>query len=404
MHILYFHQHFSTPKGSAGLRSYEMALALIRHGHRVSMVCGKYSLGNTGLDSEFRNGVREGFVDGIHVIEFNLAYSNHDGFMRRSWAFLKFAIGSARIALTQEYDILFATTTPLTAGIPGILARWLRRKTFVFEVRDLWPELPRAMGVIRNPIILALMSALEWVSYRSAHRCIGLSQGISNGIAKRGVARKVIETIPNGCDIALFSSSTNTSWRPDGVAPSDLMAVFAGTHGMANGLDAVIDAALVLKKRGRQDIKIVLIGDGKEKSQLINRAKGLEAVIFLEPVSKDKLAGLLASSDLGIQCLANIPEFYFGTSPNKFFDYLSCGLPVLTNYPGWVAQLIEENQCGFAVPPENAELFADALELAAKDPASLKAMGIQSYDLARRQFSRETLSENWVQWVIGTEQ
>lgn len=106
--------------------------------------------------------------------------------------------------MTEEYDLVFATTTPLTAGIPGIFARWLRGKAFVFEVRDLWPELPKAMGVITNPVVLGMMSVLEWLSYRSAHRLIGLSPGIVEGIERLGVPAHLVEMVPNGCDLDIL--------------------------------------------------------------------------------------------------------------------------------------------------------------------------------------------------------
>jgi glycosyltransferase involved in cell wall biosynthesis len=403
MHILYFHQHFSTPQGSTGIRSYQMAQKLIASGHQVTMVCGSFGPGVTGLDGPFVRGRRTGQVDGITVIEFELSYSNADPFLKRSLTFLKFALASIRVALGSRYDIAFATTTPLTAGIPGIFARWLRRKPFVFEVRDLWPELPRAMGVITNPVILSMMSALEWASYRSANRCIGLAGGISQGIAKRGVAESRITTIPNGCDLDLFATANSQPWRPDGVKPGDLMAVFSGTHGKANGLDAVVDAAEVLHRRGRNDIKIVLIGTGMLKDALITRtqAAGLSNVVFLDPVPKDRLSGLLGAADLGIQSLANIPAFYFGTSPNKFFDYLASSLPVLTNYPGWVAELVEANQCGFAVPPDDRDAFANALEAAADDRARLGAMAGNARALAESQFDRNILADRWVSWVTN---
>lgn len=402
MNFLYFHQHFSTPSGSTGIRSYEMAQRLLKHNHQVTMVCGSYGGGETGLTTEFVKGRREGVVDGINIIEFDLAYSNTDGLLKRAGTFLKFAIKSIGIALTHKYDVVFATTTPLTAGIPGIFARWLRGKPFVFEVRDLWPELPKEMGVITNPLVLAAMSALEWCSYRSAHRCIGLSPGIVEGIKKRGVKASKVEIVPNGCDLTIFADEV-TDWRPDGVTDTDLMAVFTGTHGQANGLDAALNAAVELKKRGRDDIKLVLVGQGKLKESLQERAKqeGLDNVIFHPPVNKSKLAELMKGADIGLQLLANIPAFYYGTSPNKFFDYISAGLPVLNNYPGWLAGMITDNNCGYAIEPDNAQAFADALENASDNKELLSEMGERAQALAKRDFNRHNLADKWVTWVTG---
>ncbi|WP_097304587.1 glycosyltransferase family 4 protein [Pseudomonas chlororaphis] len=402
MKILYFHQHFSTPKGAVGIRSYEMARRLIARGHQVSMVCGSYGGGQTGLEGPFVGGKRKGTVDGIEIIEFDLAYSNSDGLFARTLSFLKFAFRSIGLALTERYDLVFATTTPLTAGIPGIFARWLRNKPFVFEVRDLWPELPKAMGVIRNPLILSAMSLLEWASYRSAHRVIGLSPGIVDGIAHRGVARDRITMIPNGCDLDIFNAPTEP-WRPAGVEKDQLMAVFAGTHGVANKLDSVLDAAKELKLRQRDDIRLVLIGQGKLKPALQQRAArdGLDNVIFHDPVNKAKLSGLMASADLGLQLLANVPAFYYGTSPNKFFDYIASALPVLNNYPGWLAEMITKEDCGFVVPPENPSLFADALIQAADAREELKAKGLRGRELAVREFDRRKLADRFVDWLEG---
>lgn len=398
MKVLYFHQHFVTPRGTGGIRSYAMARRLVESGHSVTMVCGSFAGGHTGLEAPFSGGMRRGTVDGIDVIELDLAYSNSDGFVRRAMTFLKFAMRSVGIAFTETYDVVFATTTPLTAGIPGILARWLRRKRFVFEVRDLWPELPRAMGVIRNPMVLWAMGVLEWASYRSAHRLIGLSPGIVDGIAHRGVRRDRIAMVPNGCDLGIFGASVDP-WRPEQVSPGDLMAVFAGTHGMANGLDAVLDAAAELKRRGRHDIKIVLIGQGKLKPSLEARARreNLDNVVFHAPVNKARLAGLMAETDLGLQVLANVPAFYYGTSPNKFFDYIAAGLPVLNNYPGWLAEMISGHDCGFAVPPADAAAFADALERAANDRDALQSMGRRARALAESDFDRSLLAAQWLQ-------
>ena len=400
MKILYFHQHFSTPKGSAGIRSYAMAQSLIRNGHQVTMVCGSFGAGQTGLTQPFNKGMRRGMVDGIDIIEFELPYSNALSFLKRILIFLSFAFKSIKVALTEKYDVVFATTTPLTAGIPGIFAKWFRRKPFVFEVRDLWPELPKAMGVIKNPILLWMMSILEWVSYHSADRLVGLSPGIVEGIVKRGIDPKKVASIPNGCDLDIFAQEQQ-AWRPEQVKNTDLMAIFTGTHGLANGLNAVIDVAVELQQRKREDIKLVLVGDGMQKQALQQRATDLklENIIFHDPVNKTKLAGLMASADVGLQILANVPAFYYGTSPNKFFDYIAAGLPVLNNYPGWLAELIQQKHCGFAVPPENPQAFADALEYAADHRDELVVMGENAQNLARSQFNRQELSKKFADWI-----
>ena len=405
MKVIYFHQHFSTPKGSTGIRSYEMARRLVARGHQVTMVCGSYGGGETGIALPFINGMRRGVVDGIDIIEYDLAYSNSDGFLKRAMTFVRFAMRSIGVALTESYDLVFATSTPLTAGIPGIFARWLRGKPFVFEVRDLWPELPKAMGVIRNPLLLGAMSVLEWVSYRSAHRLVGLSPGIVDGIARCGVPRERIALIPNGCDLDIFAGEVEP-WRPGQVKSNDLLAVFAGTHGVANGLDAILDVAAELKRRDRSDIKLMLIGQGKLKPALQERAsrEKLENIVFHDPVNKARLAGLMAGTDVGLQTLANIPAFYYGTSPNKFFDYIAAGLPVLNNYPGWLAGMIRDNQCGFAVEAEAPQAFADALEQAANDRAALRVMGMRARELAEREFDREQLGNRFVDWLEGAKQ
>ncbi len=367
------------------------------------MVCGSYSSANTGLDCEFVRGRREGLVNGIRVIEFDLSYSNTDNFIRRSMTFLKFSMASIGVALRENYDVAFATTTPLTAGIPGIFARWLRRKPFVFEVRDLWPEMPREMGVITNPVVLFAMSVLEWVSYHSANRCVALSPGIEKGIQKCGILQSKIVMVPNGCDIEIFAKEDVIPWRPAGVQSNDLMVVYAGTHGLTNGLDAIVDAANELKNKRQNNIKIVLIGDGTSKSSLLLRARelSLENLIFIAPVPKVKLVGLLRSADLGIQCLANFPGFYDGTSPNKFFDYIAAGLPVLNNYPGWVANIITKNDCGWVAQPDDADNFASILIDISKNRASLTEKGQNARELAMREFNRDDLADQWVQWVVG---
>ena len=395
MNILYYHQHFSTPKGSTGTRSYEFAQKLIKRGHIVTIVCGSYWIAETGLTGVFVRGQRTGTVDGIKVIELELEYSNSDSFLWRTFIFLRYSWQGIKIALKENYDILFATSTPLTAGIPGIFAKIFRRKPFIFEVRDLWPELPKAMGVIKNPIILKLMDFLETISYKMATACIGLSPGIVDGIRKK-TPNKKLAMIPNGSDLDLVN---NTIKKKNS---EKLIAVFTGAHGFANGLDAVLDSANILIQDKETDIEIQFIGDGVLKPKLEKRVKneGLINCIFLDPMPKQELFMYLQQhADIGLMILDNIPAFYYGTSPNKFFDYLALGLPVLNNYPGWIAEMITDNKCGLAIEPSSPKAFAEALITLKRDRKSLTQMGQNAKQLAVSKFDRNKLSDQFVDFL-----
>ena len=369
-------------------------------GHEVTVVAGVHPGAGYALDGERRGRLRFGEVDGIRVIQVDVPYSNHDGLLKRSLSFLRFASHSIRLAMTESYDLLFATSTPLTAALPGIAARWLRRKRFVFEVRDLWPELPRAMGVIRNPVVLWPLSCLEWTAYKSAHGLIGLSPGIVNGIQRITGESKPVEIIPNASDTELFQPSQKD---PGGqvTVTRPLTAVFTGAHGMANGLDAVLDAAQLLKDRGCDTIRIQFIGDGKLKPRLLARKKtaSLDNCEFLDPMPKHELVEKLRQADVGLMVLANVPDFYKGTSPNKFFDYLAAGLPVLNNYPGWLADLIMSHECGIAIPPEDARAFANALMYLAENPQERHEMGQHARKLAKTEFARDRLAQRFIDFL-----
>ncbi len=278
MRVLYLHQHFSTPSGAGGTRSYEFARRLVARGHEVTIVCGSYGMSQNVASCPATRGVRRSVVDGINLVELCLPYSNYDSLFKRSVTFLRYAWKGVCIAFREPYDVLFATSTPLTAGIPGIVMRLVKpRRKFVFEVRDLWPELPKAMGVVTNPFVLAAMSLLEKVSYLAMDAGVALSPGIQEGMRRRTPSRTPLEMISNACDLEVFrpsgGSGPDEAALPQGFPRAGLRCVFTGAHGLANGLDAVLDAAAVLRDRGRLDVHLVFIGDGKLKPRLRARRR-----------------------------------------------------------------------------------------------------------------------------------
>ncbi|MDF1760606.1 MAG: glycosyltransferase family 4 protein [Coxiellaceae bacterium] len=398
MNILYIHQHFSTTGGASGTRSYEFAKYLVQSGHSVTMLCGSFGVGHTGVTSPFKyGGFRVGYVDGIRVVEFDISYANHQSFIVRILKFIKFAFYSCMGALLIKSDIIFTTSTPLTVALPGILATKIKRIPFVFEVRDLWPELPKAMSVIKSKALLRVLSWFEGFAYNSAVQCIGLSPGIVDGINMRLKANKPKAVlIPNGCDLEVFCS--NHVFDIPNTYDDDFILIFAGAHGAANGLHVIIEAAEILMQRNVSDVKFVLVGDGKEKSALIkkNDELGLDNCVFMNPLSKDQLGAVFRRANAGLMLLKNIPAFYYGTSPNKFFDYIAAKLPVLNNYPGWLASLIQEHHCGLVVRPDDPDSLVESILWMRDQPDELKTMGENSYDLAMNQFSRQELASRFL--------
>jgi len=397
MHVAYIHQHFSTTRGATGTRSYEMSQRLLRAGHRVTMICGIYEAGDQSAESSER--VTECEIDGIRVLRVAEPYANRMGFARRVLAFGRFARTATQVVCRLDADLVFATSTPLTVGIPGMKGAQRLHVPFVFEVRDLWPELAIALGVIRNPLLKWYTRRLEGNIYHAADRIIALAPGITEGICRTGYPADRVAMIPNSCDLELFRPTGEIRCDERFGSPDEFHLVFTGAHGLANGLDAVLKAAVELKRRGVTGIRFVFIGDGGQREGLMRRshAEGLDRLItWVKPIPKNELARILPQMDVGMMILKNVPAFYYGTSPNKFFDYIACGLPVLNNYPGWIAEVIEGNRCGIVIPPDDPQSFADAVTRLRDAPDELVAMGRRARQLAESQFSRDVLGDQLV--------
>jgi glycosyltransferase involved in cell wall biosynthesis len=419
LRILYLHQHFSTPAGATATRAYNHAAALAEAGHAVTLACGRYAGADTGLEGPFPGGSRRGRVTGFEVVEFDLPYDNAHSLRRRSLTFLRFAAAASRLALGRRWDLILASSTPPTVAIPALLARRLRGTPFLFEIRDPWPELPAALsrphgqasggqasggqapgsqasgGGVPAPVLAAIGRLVD-AACRQASAVIALTEGMARTALARGASPDRLRVLPQGADLALFGAGARP-WRPEGVAPSEILAVYAGAHGRANGLGVLLDAAALLRASG---IRLVLVGDGAEKPALVARAAAEDLpVLFLDPMPKRRLAGLLAGADVGLLCLAPVPEFAEWTAPNKLGECLAAGLPVVANVPGRAQRLLAEGACGLTVAPGDAEGLATALLAMADDPARRSVMAHAARRLAERHFDSRQIAARLVATV-----
>ena len=389
LRILYLHQHFSTPGGSTATRSHAMARALAQRGHRVTVACGQYAGADAGLDGPFRRGRREGVVNGFRVVQFAVRYENAMGLAGRGWAFAHFAARATALARGGQWDVVVASSTPLTVALPALAGR----APFIFEIRDPWPELPRAMGGVPGPV-LAAMDRLADAACRRAAAVVALSEGMAETARARGASR--VSMIPNGADLDLFGPHVPAR-RPD-AGSHEVLAVYAGAHGRANGLDVALDAAALL--RGAP-LRIILVGEGAEKPRLMTRAmaEGLTNVTFLPAMPKLDLAGLLAGCQIGLFLLAPVPAFAELTAPNKLMDFLAAGLPVVTNVEGHAARCVADGPSGIAVPPGDAVALADALRMLAKQPGPRAALGLAARAQAVRRWDRRIQAQAFCELV-----
>ena len=366
-----------------------MARALAQRGHRVTLACGQYSGADAGLSGPFRRGRREGVVSGFRVIQFAVRYDNAMGLAARAAAFLHFAARATALARGAPWDVVIASSTPLTVALPALAGR----APFVFEIRDPWPELPRALGGVPGPL-LAAMDRLANAACRRAAAVVALSDGMAQTARLRGARR--VAVIPNGCDLDLFGPQVPPA-RP-AAASDEVLAVYAGAHGRANGLDAALDAAALL--RGAK-LRLILVGDGAEKPRLMARAAAerLANVSFLPAMPKRELASLLAGCQIGLFLLAPVPAFAELTAPNKLMDFLAAGLPVVTNVPGQAARCVMDGPCGIAVPPADAATLAAALRELAAHPARRAAMGLAARAQAVRRWDRRLQARDFCELV-----
>lgn len=376
---------------TGGTRSYEMARRLVAKGHEVNVI------------TSFREHMREDewfetLEAGIRVCWLPVPYSNHMSYGDRVRAFFKFAWRAAHKASSLPTDLVFATSTPLTIAIPGVYAKWRQGVPMVFEVRDLWPELPIAMGALKNPMARFMAHRLESFAYQSSKRIVALSPGMRDGILRSGYPQASISVIPNSSDLDFFDPSSS--------APADFLSqhpelrgyplvVYTGTLGAINGVDYVPRIAAAAREQGL-NIQFAVIGRGIDESRIREEAERLGVLGYnfhlYPPIPKAETPNVLAAADIALSLFINLKPMW-ANSANKFFDALASGTPVAINYGGWQADTLNESGAGIQLPPEDPHEAARQLGELLADPDRLKRMGDAARTLAEEKFSRDKLAD-----------
>lgn len=390
MRIVYLHQYFNTPDMAGGTRSYEMARRLVAAGHEVQMV-------TTWRDPTDKE---DWFITeeaGIRVHWLPVHYSNHMGFGSRLRAFVHFAWAAARRAAALNCDVVFATSTPLTIALPGVYASKRQGVPMVFEIRDLWPDVPIAIGALRNPVSIELARMLERFAYRNSTRIVALAPGMKEAVSARGVDPDIVEVIPNGCDFDVFDAFASN----DTGLPSDMCRVpivYAGTMGIANGVEYISRlAAAVRRQQADSGVCFYLIGDGARRAAAEAEAAALgvlnESVFFMGSLPKRDVGRWVCAAAATIMTYAGPEILYRDSVSNKFFDSLAAGRAVLANFSGYSTITAQEAGAGFILDDEPERGAQQLLEIVNR-PGALERAGSAAHELARSRFSRDDLASS----------
>ncbi|ONG38528.1 glycosyltransferase WbuB [Alkanindiges hydrocarboniclasticus] len=404
MKIIYLHQYFNTPNMSGGTRSYEFAKRLVQKGHEVHIVTSWCR--ETDQQDWFST-----VEDGINVHWFPNAYSNRMSFKQRIIAFFKFSFVSAIKAASIRADIVFATSTPLTIALPAVYAARRQKIPMVFEVRDLWPEVPIAMEVLKKPTHKYFAKKLEKWAYKNAKAIIALSPGMKEGILSTGYPTERVAVIPNSSDNDLFSinpDETSTYRLSISWLQNNPLLIYTGTFGFVNDVGYIIPIAKELLKLNK-DIKILLVGDGIEYEKIKELAiehNVFEQNVFLQKqLPKSEIPVLLSAATIACSFARDIPAIR-ANSANKFFDALAASKPILINYGGWQKDIIDKNNCGLVLWQDNPIEAASKIVEFISNSNQLKAASYAAKHLALNQFSRDTLAEQFEQvlnYALGVE-
>lgn len=380
---------------AGGTRSFEMARRMVEAGHRVQMITS-YRVANAPVKTGQWFETEE---QGIHVHWLVNPYSNKMGFRERIASFLRFALRAGNKAASLKGDIVFATSTPLTIAIPALYAKRRMRIPMVFEVRDLWPDVPMAMGIIKNPVVIRLAKRLEKMAYFGANHVVALSPDMARGIEKTGYPSNQISVIPNSSDTALFRvpvSNGEAFLSKHPFLKGGPVVLYAGTLGRVNGVDYLVHIAkhmLSINPRTR----FLVVGKGSEDS-IIRQLAEQEGILeknfwMLGQVSKSEMPAILSACSLSCSLVIDNTALW-ANSANKAFDTFAAERPLAINHGGWLANVLTESKAGIVVHATDSHLAAQQINDFLMDTERIMSARKAAKLLAEERFNRDILAKN----------
>jgi glycosyltransferase involved in cell wall biosynthesis len=399
MHILLIHQAFATLDEPGGTRHHELVRYLASRGHRVTVIASPISY-LTGKQTAVAKSSGEGEVELVTILRPYTYPAWHRSFLHRIFSFLSFMISSFICGMgLRGIDLVWGTSPPIFQGGTAWLLARLKGARFLFEVRDLWPAFAVAIGVLRSPLLIRPAEWFEHFLYKHADQVVVNSPGFIDYVKRRGARR--VALVPNGADPDMFDpTARGFEFRQRHHLEGRYVVLYAGAHGLSNDLGVVLQVADMLREQ--TEIAIVLLGDGKEKPHLVAQAAEmrLSNIHFLAPIPKNQMPQALAAADACLAILKPIP-LYKTVYPNKVFDYMAAGRPVILAIDGVIRKVVETAQAGVFVSPGNPVELVKAIQLLAGDLPKGRSLGLNGRHYMEKYFNRASLAAEMERVVIG---
>lgn len=400
MHVLLIHQAFVLPQEPGGTRHFELTRSLIQQGEHCTIVASdlNYLTGQSGFSS--KRLLTKQSLEGANIIRAFTYPSQHRGFIWRILSFLSFMFTSIIASLTvKRVDLVFGTSPPIFQAVSASLISILKKKPFLLEVRDLWPEFAIDIGILRNSILICLSRWLERFLYARATHIMVNSPAYKAYLVKKGVAKEKISLITNGVDLEMFDPfKTGEKFRKLFKLNGKFTVTYAGALGLANDIPTVLKAANLLQNN--KGIHFLLVGDGNNRSNLENLARELRLrnVTFVGSRPKSDMPEILAASDICVATLKDIPMFRT-TYPNKVFDYMAAGRAVVLAIDGVIRKVVESASCGIFVPPGNEVALAVSIEQLFRNPQKAREMGLSGRRHVTQHFDRKQQADQFLKLI-----
>jgi glycosyltransferase involved in cell wall biosynthesis len=405
LHILFLTDNFPPEVNAPASRTFEHCREWVAHGAEVTVITCAPNFPKGKLFNGYKNRLWQTEVmEGIRVIRVWTYITANEGFAKRVLDYLSFMLTGALAALfVRKVDVVVGTSPQFFTACAAWVVGGLKRVPWVFELRDIWPESIKAVGAMQDSLAIRVLEWIELFLYRHASRIVAVTHAFKDSLIRRGIDGKKIDVITNGVDLSNFSPLPKDA---DLVIELGLdgcfVAGYMGTHGLAHGLETLLDAAQILQQvPGTEDIRILFLGDGAKKAELVENAeaRGLCNVVFVASMPKDQMPRYWSLLDVSIIHLRKM-DLFTSVIPSKLFECMGMGIPVLHGVAGESAEIVHAEQMGEVFESDNAKQLVDALLTLRADEMRFKSYQANGL-LAAKRYDRKQLATNMLKILRG---